>query len=100
MRGNFKRKDMDTNPEIKDAEKVYQYWLTSSDKDYEVMLNLFQSRHYNWALFLGHIVLEKLLKAYFVKKPAHTRRIRTICVCWQRNVKQNCPAIWRYSWTW
>ena len=52
---------------IKDVEKVYQYWLTSSDSDYEVMLNLVQSRNYNWALFLGHIVMEKLMKAYFVK---------------------------------
>ena len=59
---------MDLNAKIQNAEKVYQYWLSSSDKDYEVMLNLYQSRHYNWALFLGHIVFEKLLKACFVKK--------------------------------
>ena len=58
---------MDTAPKIKDVEKVFQYWLSSSDNDYEVLLNLFQSRHYSWALFLGHIVLEKLIKAYFVK---------------------------------
>ena len=59
---------MDANVKIQDVEKVYQYWLSSSDKDYEVLLNLFQSCHYHWALFFGHIVLEKLLKAYFVKK--------------------------------
>ena len=59
---------MDTNSEVKDVEKVYRYWLSSSDNDYEVLVNLFQTRHYNWALFLGHIVLEKLFKAYFVKK--------------------------------
>ena len=59
---------MDLSTKIQDVEKVYRYWLSSSDKDYEVFLNLYQSRHYNWALFLGHIVLEKLLKAYFVKK--------------------------------
>jgi HEPN domain-containing protein len=59
---------MNTDHKVKDVEKVYRYWLTSSDSDYEVLLNLFQSRNYNWALFLGHIVLEKLIKAYFVKK--------------------------------
>ena len=59
---------MDLNTKIQDVEKVYRYWLSSSDKDYEVLPNLYQSRHYNWALFLGHIVPEKLLKAYFVKK--------------------------------
>jgi HEPN domain-containing protein len=52
---------------IKDIEKIYQYWLSSSDSDYEAMMALYQSRKYNWALFLGHIVLEKLIKAYFVK---------------------------------
>jgi len=59
---------MDTDSKINDVEKVYQYWLSSSDNDYEALLNLFQSHNYNWALFLGHIVLEKLIKAYFVKK--------------------------------
>jgi HEPN domain-containing protein len=54
-------------PKIKDVEKVYQHWISASDNDFEVLLNLFQSRHYSWALFLGHIVLEKLIKAYFVK---------------------------------
>jgi HEPN domain-containing protein len=52
---------------IKEVEKVYQYWLSSSDSDYEAMMALYQSKKYNWALFLGHIVLEKLIKAYFVK---------------------------------
>jgi len=58
---------MNTDAKIKDVEKVYQYWLSSSDKDYEVLVSLVQSHNYNWALFLGHIVLEKLIKAYFVK---------------------------------
>jgi HEPN domain-containing protein len=57
----------DNNNKIKEAEKVYQYWLSSSDNDYEAMIALYQSKKYNWALFLGHIVLEKLIKAYFVK---------------------------------
>ena len=61
---------MNTDSKIKDVEKVYQYWLSSSDNDYEVFLNLYQSCNYNWALFLGHIVLEKLIKAYFVKNTA------------------------------
>jgi HEPN domain-containing protein len=58
---------MEENNKIKNVEKIYQYWLLSSDNDFEVMQNLYQSRNYNWALFLGHIVLEKLIKACFVK---------------------------------
>jgi HEPN domain-containing protein len=53
---------MNTNNKIKDVEKVFQYWLSSSDNDYDAMLSLYQSQNYNWALFLGHIVLEKLIK--------------------------------------
>ena len=32
------------------------------------MINLFRSGDYNWALFLGHLVIEKLLKALYVKR--------------------------------
>jgi len=32
------------------------------------MINLFSSGDYNWALFLGHLVIEKLLKALYVKR--------------------------------
>ena len=32
------------------------------------MENLFISGDYHWSLFLGHLVIEKLLKAIFVKK--------------------------------
>jgi HEPN domain-containing protein len=60
-------KVMSDDNKIKEVEKVYQYWLSSSDSDYEAMMALYQSKKYNWALFLGHIVLEKLIKAYFVK---------------------------------
>jgi HEPN domain-containing protein len=31
------------------------------------MLNLYESKSFNWALFIGHISIEKLLKAVFVK---------------------------------
>jgi HEPN domain-containing protein len=31
------------------------------------MMDFFKIKRYNWALFLGHLVIEKLLKAYYVK---------------------------------
>ena len=65
MRGNFI--NMDSANKIKDTKKVCSYWQTSSDNDYNVMMNLYNSKNYNWALFLGHIVIEKLIKAFFVK---------------------------------
>jgi len=50
-----------------DIEKIVSYWVGSSDKDYDTMNNLFKSKDYHWSLFIGHLVIEKLLKAYFVK---------------------------------
>jgi HEPN domain-containing protein len=50
------------------VELVVKHWLDSSDSDFNVMLSLYQSKTYNWALFLGHISMEKLLKAYYVKR--------------------------------
>ncbi len=48
--------------------EVSKYWRESSEKDLNTMLNLYKSKDYNWSLFIGHLVLEKLLKALFVNK--------------------------------
>ncbi len=53
---------------INDTQKIINHWLNTSDEDFETMHFLFQSKKYNWALFIGHISVEKLLKAYYVKK--------------------------------
>lgn len=50
-----------------DIKKLTSYWLDSSDKDFKTMENLMRSGDYNWAMFLGHLVIEKLLKAVYVK---------------------------------
>ena len=47
--------------------EIVRYWLESSDDDCIVMRSLFDNGHYVWALFLSHLVIEKLLKAYHVK---------------------------------
>ena len=47
--------------------KLIKYWVEASDDDYETMLAMFKSKRYSWSLFIGHLMLEKLLKAYFVK---------------------------------
>ena len=49
-------------------EKIIEYWINSSDEDYDVMNTLLGKNYYLWALFVGHLVLEKLLKAYYVKQ--------------------------------
>lgn len=58
---------MTTNINI---EKIYNHWLNTSDKDYITMMNLYKSKDYHWSLFMGHIVLERLMKACVVKQTA------------------------------
>jgi len=50
-----------------EREDIVKYWIESSDSDFQVMESLFINEHYVWVLFLGHLVVEKLLKAYHVK---------------------------------
>ena len=44
-----------------------QYWIDSSDDDFKAMTHLLEKGDYTWSLFIVHLVLEKLLKAYYVK---------------------------------
>ena len=50
-----------------DIEKIKNHWLETSNDDFKAMNKLFKSKSYNWALFVGHISVEKLLKALYVK---------------------------------
>jgi HEPN domain-containing protein len=44
-----------------------KFWINFSDDNYKSMMNMFKVREYIWSLFIGHLVVEKLLKAYYVK---------------------------------
>ncbi len=52
---------------IKDIDSIVEHWKSSSDQNYRTMQNLLKSGDYSWSLFIGHLVIEKLLKAYYVK---------------------------------
>ena len=51
-----------------DIDIIINHWINDSDNDFNTMIHLFESKDYSWSLFIGHIVLEKLLKANVVKK--------------------------------
>jgi len=63
---------------------LIKYWQKMSDNDFRTMGNLYNTKDYHWALLLGHLVIEKLLKAYFVKKisnyPPYTHNLLQIAV--------------------
>lgn len=59
---------MSTEYQDIDVEKVVNHWVETSEEDFQTMINLFESRSFNWSLFLGHISIEKLMKALYVKR--------------------------------
>lgn len=54
--------------DIENVDRIVNHWIESSDRDFETMQNLFHSRDYQWSLFVGHLVIEKLLKAIYIKR--------------------------------
>lgn len=62
---------------------IINYWMDSAEKDFKTMNDLYQTKNYSWALFMGHLVIEKLLKALYVKQkeeyPPMVHDLRRIC---------------------
>jgi HEPN domain-containing protein len=50
-----------------DKNKLIDFWIDSSEKDFKTMMDLFRTKNNNWSLFIGHLVIEKLSKTLFVK---------------------------------
>jgi len=46
---------------------LMEFWLKSAENDYEAMQIMFNSKKNTWTLFLGHLVIEKLLKGLYSK---------------------------------
>jgi len=63
------------------SKKVTAYWLNSAKDDWKVAKHLFEKKDYTYALFFGHLYIEKLLKALVVKMtgvqapPIHNLRV-------------------------
>ena len=66
-----------------DSKKLINYWIESSDHDFKTMMDLLNTRNYHWSLFMGHLVVEKLLKGLYIRKmdqfPPMIHDLRRIC---------------------
>ena len=49
-------------------EKQVLFWLVQADNDLPVAESMLEKGHYTWSLFIGHLVLEKTLKAIYVRE--------------------------------
>lgn len=50
------------------VKRMVDYWEKTAQRDYDTMKILFRNKRYPESLFYGHIVLEKVLKAYVVRR--------------------------------
>jgi HEPN domain-containing protein len=50
-----------------------QYWIDSAERDWGACRSMFERGHFDYGLFIAYVVLEKLLKALWVK--GHSRAI-------------------------
>jgi HEPN domain-containing protein len=49
-----------------------KYWVNIAEEDFQVAAHLLESGYYSWCLFIGHLVLEKIIKAIYVKDNEET----------------------------
>ena len=45
--------------------ELINYWVYGSDMDFKAMQNMFKSKDYHWALFVGHLVIAKFCANLF-----------------------------------
>ena len=51
---------------LPEKQKLINYWVTAASDDHDTMIAMFDTKRFHWALFAGHLVIEKLLKALYV----------------------------------
>ena len=47
--------------------ELMNFWIDSSEEDYNVMQYLYNGKKNSYCLFFGHLMLEKLIKALYAK---------------------------------
>jgi HEPN domain-containing protein len=53
-------------------EEKVAYWVASAEQDWTVAGHLFEKQDFSYALFLGHLTLEKILKAVVANRQDET----------------------------
>ena len=46
---------------------IMNYWIKSADEDYITMKVLYKNKQNTWCLYIGQLIIEKLLKALYAK---------------------------------
>jgi HEPN domain-containing protein len=48
-------------------EEHIRFWVDASEHDLNTARSMYESKHFDWSLFVAHLALEKLLKALWIK---------------------------------
>lgn len=51
-----------------DINKIKDFWIEEAEEALQVAKHLFEKKDFSYALFFGHLAIEKLLKAIYVMK--------------------------------
>ena len=51
-----------------DKKEIIDYWASEANESLQVAQHLFDKKDYSYALFFGHLAIEKLLKSIYVKR--------------------------------
>jgi len=51
-----------------DTQANISYWLQSAAHDMQAAEALFAAEKYDWCLFIGHLVIEKTIKSFYVRE--------------------------------
>jgi HEPN domain-containing protein len=49
-------------------QKTIDYWIEEADEALKVADHLFEKKDYSYSLFFGHLAVEKIIKAIYIKK--------------------------------
>lgn len=62
-----------------DIQKVRDFWVEEAEESLKVAYHLFEKKDFSYALFFGHLAVEKILKAiYVVRKREHPPYIHNL----------------------
>lgn len=56
-----------TEGDLVTQDEIVRYWIETAEENFASMKRIFSADEYVWALFIGHLVIEKLLKASCAK---------------------------------
>lgn len=67
-----------------DTKSIKSYWISEANEALIVANHLFEKKDYSYALFFGHLAVEKILKAIYVQnKNEHAPPIHNLLRLWK-----------------